>query len=94
MSHWDGHTIISFPPRLVQGHPEWLMLDCGCCNGLKWGGDEPIECRDCAGTGVQYLHLRSGVIAVYPGGPLLGRIDKQTLTRYREGINTYDIYGS
>ena len=26
----------------------WKPVQCGCCNGIQWGGTDPIECRDCA----------------------------------------------
>jgi hypothetical protein len=75
MAHWDSENgiIVRHPPEEVAGYPEWEMQDCGCCNGLEWGGDEPIECRKCDGNGVIYHHKISGIDALYIGGPLIGR---------------------
>lgn len=53
-------------------HPGWEERNCGCCAGIQWGGEEPIECRHCHGTGRYALHIKSGTAALYPGGPLLG----------------------
>lgn len=50
--------------------PGWV--NCGCCNGLEWGGESPRECGDCWGTGRQYRYA-SGRLALYPGGPFLGQ---------------------
>lgn len=47
------------------------VVDCGCCNGLEWGGEYPRECRDCGGTGVLYRYA-SGRLALYRGGPFCG----------------------
>lgn len=53
-------------------HPGWVWHDCGCCNGIEWGGEEPRECRSCNGTGSVAVHKRSGIIVLYPGGKFLG----------------------
>jgi hypothetical protein len=77
MSFWDSTTqkIIAFPTK-PYGKRGWFRVDCGCCNGLEWGGEEPRECNNCAGTGEYAWHKKSGVLATYPGGPLLGRLPK------------------
>jgi hypothetical protein len=38
---------------------------------LEWGGEYPRECRNCNGTGRICVHLKSGVHALYPGGPFM-----------------------
>jgi len=72
MSYWDGNQIVRRPDRLVEGSPGWIMQDCGCCDGLEWGGEVPTECTLCNG-GFVFKHLASGVLAMYPSGPFLGR---------------------
>lgn len=75
MAFWDStqNRIIRIPPKPAKAHPGWEERDCGCCDGLRWGGDIPTECGDCAGNGIIFVHLKSGVIAQWPGGPFLGR---------------------
>jgi len=75
MAYWDSanNKIIYYPPRKVQGYPGWEELDCGCCNGIQWGGEYPNDCRTCGGAGVIFRHIKSGVLAEYPGGRFLGR---------------------
>ena len=73
MAYWDGKKIVRFKPRLNEYYPGWLEIDCGCCNGLCWGGEYPQECPDCNGEGRYFRHTKSGVLAEYPGGPFLGR---------------------
>jgi hypothetical protein len=84
MAYWDSknQTIIYIKPiKIGKG---WYKLDCGCCNGLRWGGEEPIECSECGGGGFFYLHRKSGVIAQYPGGPLMGRWNKESVEKELE----------
>lgn len=69
MSHWDGKNIIRWPTVQDENYPSWDVIDCGCCHGLQWGGEEPIECKKCGGGSVIYKHRKSGVTAKYPGGP-------------------------
>ena len=52
--------------------PTWAVSGCGCCHGLEWGGEEPRECRDCGGSGGVYVHLPTGSVALWPGGPFNG----------------------
>ncbi len=75
MAHYDSTTgkIVEVKPYPAEGYPNWEVEDCGCCNGLEWGGEEPRECSACSGGGYVYHHIPSGVRAQYPGGPLLGR---------------------
>ena len=75
MSYWDcaQSLIVRFKPEEIADYPGWQLIDCGCCNGIEWGGDFPRECRRCGGSGVIYRHKRSGVLADYPGGPFRGR---------------------
>jgi len=70
MSWWNSakQQIIRFPSKPVPDYPGWEIEDCGCCLGIQWGGQCPIECNRCNGTGVVYRHQKSGVVAEYPGG--------------------------
>ncbi len=52
---------------------KWEHISCGCCNGLQWGGFYPRECHYCDGAGMLWRHRKSGALAMYPGGPFLGR---------------------
>ncbi len=83
MAAWDDTTsrMIYFPDEPVEGRPGWVRRDCGCCNGLEWGGEEPRECRDCGGDGCVFVHLKSGVIAEYPGGPLRGSCGRESIVK-------------
>ena len=72
MAHWDGEKHIYFEDEPWPDYPGWLMVDCGCCAGLEWGGEYPRECDSCAGNGSYAQHINSGVLAIYPGGPFLG----------------------
>lgn len=73
MAHWDGEKIVCFPKESDTKHPGWEILDCGCCNGIQWGGEIPHECRSCNGSGQLYRHIESGALAEYPGGRFLGK---------------------
>ena len=57
----------------IDGYPGWEWRGCECCNGIAWGGETPEECRDCGGSGRYALHVASGALAAYPGGPFIGR---------------------
>ena len=74
MAHWNSESgkIIYFKEQQseIKG---WNIIDCGCCGGLRWGGEEPIECNYCEGNGHLFKHIKSGVIAIYPGGEFRGR---------------------
>ena len=72
MSGWNGTDVVRYPPRTADGYPGWVFGDCGCCNGIQWGGEEPRECDLCWATGWRCIHIPSRSIAVYPGGPFLG----------------------
>lgn len=54
-------------------YPGWKSISCGCCNGLEWGGYDPRECTRCNGCGIVALHIKTGLLAIYPGGPFCGR---------------------
>ena len=60
--------------------PGWEYVSCICCCGLQWGSDEPRECRYCKGMGNYVRHIKSGAMALYPGGPFIGR----ELSNYKE----------
>ena len=74
MSSWNSteQKIVDFEPRPFPDHPGWIQVDCGCCGGIMWGGEYPVECRRCKGGGVVALHKKSKRIALYPGGQFLG----------------------
>jgi hypothetical protein len=73
MAHWDSEKgmIVYRPTKKAKYHPKWDEIDCGCCCGIKWGGEYPDECERCGGSGVIYLHRKSGVTAKWPGGPFI-----------------------
>lgn len=74
MAHFDGHAIVMLADEPCSEYPGWVRVDCGCCAGLEWGGFEPRTCRDCGGNGFLAKHVASGTMALYPGGPLRGRV--------------------
>jgi len=76
MAHWNSEkgVIVTWPSQAVDGRPGWVREDCGCCNGISWGGFTPQTCPRCRGNGVIYRHLQSGVLALYVGGPMVGRV--------------------
>lgn len=51
----------------------WIKDSCGCCNGIKWGGETPETCDICGGAGVYWVSPK-GRIADYPGGPFRGQL--------------------
>lgn len=77
MSGWVNGEIVRWADRPIEGSPGWVARDCGCCNGIEWGGCEPIECYECLGSGWIAVHLVSGTVAEYPGGPLRGSLPKE-----------------
>jgi len=77
MAYWDGEKIVHSKPGDCPQYPGWQEIDCGCCSGIEWGGEYPRECRACGGGGFVYHHFSSGVLAQYPGGPLLGKTTKK-----------------
>ena len=72
MAYWNGNKIVHAPPQKSNRYPGWQRIDCGCCAGVQWGGDYPRECSYCGGSGFIYHHLKSGALALYPGGPFCG----------------------
>jgi hypothetical protein len=68
MAYWDGKKIAYWKTKPCKYYPAWDEIDCGCCAGIEWGGEEPRECKRCGGSGGIYRHRRSGVTAGYPGG--------------------------
>jgi hypothetical protein len=68
MAHWNGSKIVYFKPFPHEDYPDWDVIDCGCCAGIEWGGEEPNECKRCSASGAIYKHRKSGVTAEYPGG--------------------------
>lgn len=75
MAHWDAenHTIVYADDYADPAYPGWVRSDCGCCAGIRWGGESPVECDNCAGSGFVWKHAKSGALAAWPGGPFLGR---------------------
>lgn len=41
---------------------------CGCCNGIQWGGWEPIECDRCGGN-ASVFKTHKGRYVKWIGGP-------------------------
>lgn len=72
MAHWNGQQVVGFAPVKDKRNRGWTWVDCGCCAGIQWGGEEPRECRDCEGNGWLALHEKSRRLALYPGGPFRG----------------------
>ena len=73
MAHWnykDGKTHYYPAHKEKEG---WYTIDCGCSGGIQWGGNEPIECDRCGGTGSIWWHKKSKAFAQYPGGHFKGR---------------------
>ena len=59
-------------------YPNWEEVKCTCHNGIKTSvGHYPKECSRCSGSGYIYRHKKSGVLAEYPGGRLLGQTTKK-----------------
>ena len=79
MAYWNSETqkIEYFSPKQSELYPGWEEIDCGCCAGIQWGGDYPRECMDCEGTGRIFRHIKSGALALYPGGPFMGKDPKE-----------------
>jgi len=75
MAHYDYRTnkVYTAHPKKDERAKGWFIVDCGCSNGLQWGGVEPRECRNCGGCGVLYYHFNSGALAQYPGRPFVGK---------------------
>jgi len=49
MAYWNGKRIIYWETKICSEYPNWEVVDCGCYNGLKWGGEYPNECKYCEG---------------------------------------------
>lgn len=73
MSYWDGKKTVRWDPEPYPEADGWWRVDCGCCNGLEWGGEYPQECSRCHGNGYVAVHKASGAAAAYPGGPFRGQ---------------------
>lgn len=73
MAYYDQglNRIVYWPSEPYSGFSGWRRVDCGCCAGIKWGGEYPQECN-CNGGWIA-LHVKSGRFAAYPGGPFVGR---------------------
>lgn len=54
----------------------WLRTNCGCYYGIQRGGEEPVTCKDCWGSGIMWVSP-GGRLAEYPGGPFRGQLSKQ-----------------
>lgn len=76
MAHWNGERIVWRPDLSWPGYPNWLLVDCGCSGGTEWSTLPPQGCDVCYGNGVLAKHLPSGLVSLYPGGPI----------RYREPV--------
>jgi hypothetical protein len=59
--------------------PGWTRYECHCAGGEFEGADGyPKPCWRCKGWGHYWKHAASGVLAVYPGGPFIGREEPTT----------------
>lgn len=70
------NEIIHFDSEPWPYYPGWIRADCGCSNGLQWGGEEPRECSGCKGMGFIAIHEKTKRVAMWPGGPFLGSMGK------------------
>lgn len=70
--------------------PGWIRENCSSCDGhgmvsqYTHSGDDFLgaeECRDCGGKGYIFLHEKSGILAEYPGGSLVGRLSKAEMAQ-------------
>lgn len=79
MSYWDSRAqkIVRWPDR-PDSKPGWTLIDCGCSGGVEWGGEEPVECSFCRGSGRLSRHDASGTVALYPGGPIRYKVRART----------------
>ena len=64
----------------------WKTEACSSCRGhgvvsvYSYNDFEgPGECSDCDGRGWNATHIKSGVIAAWPGGPFIGHLTKQEM---------------
>ena len=81
MSTWIDGQIVRWAPTPIEGYDgHWWWIDCGCCNGLEWGGESPRECKDCSNSHLA-LHVTTGLLALYVGGPFRGRLDRHTIEK-------------
>jgi len=69
MAYWNGKNIVYSAPKGCKQYPGWEEIDCGCCAGIEWGGEDARECRSCGGSGSLFHHIKSNVLALWPGGP-------------------------
>lgn len=67
-------------------------IKCAVCDGEGIVGiysnndfEGPDECRSCDGSGRNIIYVKSGVIAKYLGGPLMGRIPPKLIKMVLEG---------
>lgn len=85
MAYWNGDKIVYFTAKPCEQYPGWEETDCGCCNGIQWGGEYPTECPDCDGSGRLFHHTKSGVLALYPGGPFVGKLPNKSIQQTGKG---------
>jgi hypothetical protein len=64
-------------------HPAWDEITCWRCNGhgivSSYGANDflgPAVCDKCEGNGILFLHKKTNTLALYPGGPLCGRMER------------------
>lgn len=68
MNAWES-VLNPSPERVAELRERGLQL-CGCCAGIEWGGEYPVECSACAGSGVRPRRDARG--------RFLGRLDRAT----------------
>ena len=75
MSYWNAEKqeVVRIAPEAFPGYPTWQRIDCGCCAGIEWGGEYPVECTTCGGSGFIAKHIATGTLALWPGGSICGR---------------------
>lgn len=53
----------------------WQKVKCGCCAGIKWGGEYPRPCEQCNVYG-EFWVSPGRRTALWPGGPFTGSLPK------------------
>lgn len=88
MANWNSTAgvVEAWAPRVHPFHAGWAMVDCGCCAGIQWGGEAPVECSTCGAGGWLHVHLASGRTAWWPGGPFSGSLGGDELERVRAAV--------
>jgi len=62
----------------------WTTKKCSCIGGRR--GPYGDECGRCGGMREYFIHYKSGVMAMWPGGPFLGKLDKEEIKALQSGV--------